>query len=433
MANTLSPTAANIISSLGIKGATVNEALPGYVPILGPGGKLSADFIPANAAQAALPHLSDAAFVDPHTEVDSSLRNGSIVAPYKTISEAADNFRPSGYAQNADYVAFLLSPGIYDGTGNQTMAFPSGWAPDSVYVISLGVSRFPSGLLVQGMGSAAEQTVVLQGIDVPDSASVTVLGNPKVICAGRTYIGGGLSSGSGSPIRKLVLSADSHVGSPIADEITFLSQASGVKNTSSVPGATVENALDRLSGRRIRMARISGSGSGLLAGSSYDVTAESSSGHDVYRLGENDRAIVGAVRELYGRLSDINANSVTAENVTVGGTLTVRTLGVDSLMMGGRVIEIDAYGYLVVSEGREYHGVPEGAYVLRDVDDGSLWLVGVHEGGRLFIERFYDDLDSSDSSSGSVVTYDEMDFTDSGERYLVTIRNGRMVIEKDNG
>ena len=139
MANALQPTAANIISSLGIKGATVSENLPGYVPVLDATGHLNAKFIPANAEQYAIQPLSDVAFVDPYTTVgfdsegtdvdtdpENMIRIGSIAAPFKSVTEAASRYAPTDAALAGKYAAFMLAPGKYD---DGEIAFPSARMP----------------------------------------------------------------------------------------------------------------------------------------------------------------------------------------------------------------------------------------------------------------------------------------------------------------
>ena len=433
MANALSPTAANIISSLGIKGATVNEALPGYVPVLGPDGKLSADFIPADAAPSALPHLSDAAFVDPHTTVSEWIRNGSIVAPYKTIGEAARKFTPSAYATSEGLAAFVLAPGTYDDSGNATIDFSSrsdSWHPKKLCLIGIGCCKFLNPISVSGMYSGEQCNIVLQNVDV-GANNVTSLGSPVVTCLGKTYIGGTLLIGSGATLR---LSADAYASTD-AGTVEYISKDSSIGNTSGVRGsATVKDALDRLDARKVRVARISGSGSGITAGSSYDVSAESAGGFDVYNLSERDRVLVAAIKRVYGKFANINAQTVTAVDIEATGTLKAKTLSIDVLKLGGYYIEIDNYGYLVVSEVAP-SGYDDGAVILRDLapEDGRLWLVGVYD-GRMFVERYYEDGSGSSSSSYdypySVV--EEIDLQDGTTKYKVTIVGGQMKIETVN-
>ena len=63
MAN-LSPTAANILSSLGIKGATVGENIAGCVPVLDANGKISVNLIPEGAAKLSVSSISNVVFVE---------------------------------------------------------------------------------------------------------------------------------------------------------------------------------------------------------------------------------------------------------------------------------------------------------------------------------------------------------------------------------
>ena len=434
MANTLSPTAANIISSLGIKGATVNDALPGYVPVLGPDGKISASFIPADSAQVSLPHLSDAAFIDPHTSVSEELRNGSIVAPYKTIGEAARRFIPSAYALSEGLAAFILAPGTYDDHGNASVDFgsrSSSWSPKKLCLIGIGCCKFLNAISVTGMFSQGQNNVVLQNIDV-GSHNVTIERSPVVTCLGKTYIGGTLLIGSGATLR---LSADAYASTDAAT-VEYISKDSSIGNTSNVnDSATVKDALNRLNSRKIRVARISGSGSGITAGSSYDLSAESSGGFDVYKLSDRDRALVSAIKRLYGKFSNINAQTVTAVDIEATGTLKAKTLSIDVLKLGWYSITIDNYGYLVVSEVAP-SGHTGDAWILIDQapGDGRMWLVGVYD-GRMFVERYYEDDGSSPEGSSPEYPYpvvDNIDLLDGTTRYEVTIVGGQMTIETVN-
>ena len=434
MANDLSPTAANIISSLGILGATVSETIPGYVPILGPNGKLSADFIPADAAQASIPHLSDAAFIDPHTSVESGLRSGSIVAPYKTIGEAAEKFVPSAYAKSEGFVAFILSPGTYEEFGNDEIDFNSrsdSWHPEKLFIIGLGVCKLQNPMSISGMSSRGGNEVVLQNLDFGQN-DVSILNNPVVTCLGKTNIGGNLIIGQSATLK---LSADAYASTD-ASTVEYLSKDRSVGNTSSVKDSTtVKDALDRLDSRKVRVARISGSGSGITAGSSYDVSAESSGGVDVYHLGDRDRALVSAIRNLYSKFANIHAQTVTAVDIEATGTLTANTLSIDVLKLGGYNVEVDNYGYLVVSEIRP-SGYDSGAWIMIDQapGDGRMWIVGVYD-GRMFVERYYgDDNDSSDSSSAGYpyTLVDKFDLLDGTTKYEVKIVGGQMTIEQVN-
>jgi len=416
MANALSPTAANIISSLGIKGATVSENLAGFVPVLDANGKISVNLIPDDAAKLAVESLSNVFFVDPYTEEDDpSGRTGSIAAPFKTISEAASRSSPVG-----GRIAIVLAPGVY---GDGGVAFRG--SPKYVYLIGIGECVIGSEMAISGLGSSPE--LFLR--DISSAYSINVIGSPKITLLGKTYVKS-LSASAGAELR---ISADSRVDSTTISKV-FLSGDDRIANTSGVDGATVKDALDRLDSRKIRVAKISGTGSGIDAGSSYeDIGAESFGGFDAYDMRARDSALVGAVKDLYSRLMDVDAHTVTAETITATGTLNAKTLSIDALRLGGHVVEIDTYGYLVVSDGTP-HGKDDGAWILRDLGDGSLWLLGV-DGGRMFVERFYEDGSGSDDGSGSGSGYpydvvDEIDLLDGSDTYEVTIVDGRMAIQK---
>lgn len=418
MANALSPTAANIISSLGIKGATVSENLSGFVPVLDENGKISVNLIPDDAAKLAVESMSNVVFVDPYTEEDDpSARTGSIVAPFKTISEAASRSTPAG-----DRIAIVLAPGVY---GDGGVVFSG--SPKHVYLIGIGECVIDADpMAISGLGAAPE--LFLR--DISSAHAINVVGSPKITLLGKTYVKN-LNASEGAT---LSVSADSRVDSTSISKV-FLASDDRIGNTSSVDGETVKDALGRLDARKIRVAKISGAGSGIDVWSSYeDIGASSFGGFDAYDMRARDSALVGAIKDLYSKFRNLNAESVTAETITATGTLNANTLSIDVLRLGGYNVEIDTYGYLVIAESAP-HGHDDGAWILRDVGDGSLWLLGV-EGGRMFVERYYEDSpygssDSSDSSSGyPYEVVDEIDLLDGSDTYEVTIVNGRMVIQK---
>lgn len=418
MANALSPTAANIISSLGIKGATVGENLPGFVPVLDENGKISVGLIPDDAAKMAVESMSNVVFVDPYTgEDDQSARTGSIVAPFKTISEAAARSTPAG-----GRIAVVLAPGVY---GDGGVAFAG--SPNYVYLIGVGECVIDADpMAISGLGQSPGRSPELFLSGLSSSHAINVVGSAKITLLGNTRVRS-LNAAEGST---LSISADSRVDSTSVSKV-YLAGDDRVGNASSVPGDTVLDALDRLGSRKIRVARISGSGSGIDVMSSYeDVGADSFGGFDAYDMRARDKAIVGSVRDLYSKLANLNAETVTAGDVTATGTLRANTISIDALRLSGYDVLVDTYGYLVVSEGGS-HGKDDGAWILRDVADGSLWLLGV-DGGRMFVERYYEDGSSSpdDGSSSPYDVVDEIDLLDGGYTYKVTISNGRMAITR---
>lgn len=425
MRTDLSPTAANILSSLGVKGAA--QSIPSgargsdfakFIPMLDENGKLNASFIPADAAQLSIPPLSDVAFVDPYTETAefaadgiTRLRVGSIVAPFKSISEAAANFSPAQDASGAKFISIVLASGRYEDTVAQFQSTPS-----AVAVIGIGDCVLAaSPLVLAGLSSGA--SVIFQGVRT--SQDVTIQGVSSVTCLGRTSIGR-LNVGSGT---RLVLSADSRVSSTDASDIRYLSEASNVGNTSNVPGKTVDAALRRLNGRKIRIAYITEGSTGLDIGSScVDVTAESSGGFDVYDLSTREKAIAAAINKFIKKSKDITAETVTADKV-VTDTLEAKTLEIDSILLGGYRLGLDMFGYLVVVDGSKPHPEPpDGIVLIRDTGTsgaGAVYVLGASD-GRLYIDRY-------ESETGTPV--DALEIEDAGETYTVTVEDGRINIQ----
>ena len=432
MANALSPTAANIISSLGIRGATVGENLPGFVPVLDDNGKISVKLIPDDAAKLAVAPISDVAFVDPYTsEKDAEKRTGSITAPFVSVMEAASRFVPSGYAKAAGCMAFVLFPGRYTDT---LVDFPSsnGFSPLSVYMIGVGECVFTStNVSITGAftysGSEVRspelflQNVVLNGV-------LTVSGVPNVTCLGKTFINDLELGGTGS---RLYISADSRVSSTNVTKISFLSEADNVGNTSEVDGDTVEGALNTLGRRKIRVAKVSYGSTGITVDSSVeDVSAKpDSAGYEVYDISERDRVFAQGINDILrnGKFESITAGTIQANSISTT-SLTANEINVNSFKMGGYRIQIDAYGYLVVlDEDGTAPEPPDNVVLLRDLSNGATYVLGVSD-GRMFLQ--IDSMANGDGSSGNAGYLDYLTVYDpeSGVEYRLYVDNGRLMI-----
>lgn len=431
------PTAANIISSLGVKGAISSipagedaSKYEGFLPVLDANGRLNANFIPPEAAQISIPTLSNVAYVDPYTDVQeyaadgiTRLRVGSVVAPFKSIEEAAANFSPTEDAKSGKYVAFVLAPGKYEDT---EMRFPSGRSPLSVYLIGTGNCIFASNITtfsIHGMSSASggrRPVLFLQNVYMAGEISVSTGADAVVI--GKTYVHQ-LSVGSGS---KVSIASDCRVDSTNAGTVAFLSEDSRIGNTSGVKGDTVKDAVGRLGRRKVRISKITADSSGIDIDSSsfVDVSETSSSGDSfgVFDLRMRDRVLVESIKRLFDRGKNIVADSVTAKTV-VADSVRTKELRMDSLALGGYRIEIDAYGYLVVSDGSATPPrPPDSVVLLRDTVNGALYMLGVSN-GRMYIAGADDESSSSDPVDVMTV-YDP----DSGTEYAVSVEEGRLVI-----
>jgi len=431
------PTAANIIASLGVKGAISfipagedASKYEGFLPVLDANGRLNANFIPPEAAQISIPTLSNVAYVDPYTDVEeyaadgsTRLRVGSVVAPFKSIDEAAANFSPTEDAKSGKYVAFVLAPGKYEDT---EMRFPSGRSPLSVYLIGTGNCIFASNITtfsIHGMSSASggrRPVLFLQNVYMAGEISVSTGADAVVI--GKTYVHQ-LSVGSGS---KVSIASDCRVDSTNAGTVAFLSEDSRIGNTSGVKGDTVKDAVGRLGRRKVRISKITADSSGIDIDSSsfVDVSETSSSGDSfgVFDLRMRDRVLVESIKRLFDRGKNIVADSVTAKTV-VADSVRTKELRMDSLALGGYRIEIDAYGYLVVSDGSATPPrPPDSVVLLRDTVNGALYMLGVSN-GRMYIAGADDESSSSDPVDVMTV-YDP----DSGTEYAVSVEDGRLVI-----
>ena len=437
MGNALNPTAANIISSLGIKGATVGENLPGYVPVLDDSGHINANLVPANAAQLAIPAISNAAFVDPYTAVKEfdtegrRLRTGSIVAPFKSLEEAAANFQPTEEAKLYGYVAFVLAPGTYS---DDSIQFKN--SPSSVFLIGLGECRFGSSTVAMfGMSSGAD--LVFQNIRT--EYTISVIGSPSVTCLGRTRINQ-LLAGTGNT-SKLKLSPESRVSSTDIGDVSYLLEAANVgyarrgSSSPEFPEGTVGKELETLGRRKIRIANITADSSGFDIDSTtpyIDLSAESSGGEEIFDMRSRDAILVRGINQIFEKGEDISAVTVTADTVTAD-IIEARELRMDSIALGGYRLEIDNYGYLVVADSAADPVKPLDCVVLiRDTGDrdaGAVYVLGISD-GRMFIERAEDYEDSPSDSSSYDEIHDSLEICDSGQEYTVTVENGRLTITR---
>lgn len=433
MANAFSPTAANILSSLGIRGATAGTRLAdcrqGFVPVLGADGKLNANLIPANAANLAIPALSDVAFVDPYTTVVEGDRKGSVVAPFVSLSEAARRFdQPEG---SSGFFAAILAPGEYVDSVVEFSGYPS-----AVYVIGIGGGcTFASGVRFSGLMAGAD--VVLQGISTTEKITISC-DTPSVTCIGNTSIGELSAPGSFS----VLLSPDSRVYRTQAS-VAYLADAFHVGNVAragesapAVNGATVGDALERVGRRKIRVSNIGIGSSGLDIGSSSysDISAASGGeGFDLFDMRARDRALVTALNAVIARSAAGQVDEITANTVNAG-VVNAREFHIDALTLGGYSLEIDNLGYLVVVQGSDSATQPpEALFVIRDSVDGALYVLGI-AGGRLYVKPFDESGQSSSGDSSGDGILDEIDVEDSetARKYAITMRNGTLVLTLEN-
>ena len=341
----IKPTAANILSSLGVKGAIGKipsgergSAFSGFLPVLNENGKVDLSFIPAGAAELSVTRLYNVAIVDPETT--ETVRTGSIISPFKTVEEAAASITPDEGSDTAARCAIVLMPGKYY---DMYVEFSS--SPGDVYIVCVGQCSFMQSVSFSGIRSGG--TLTFQNVST--SGVFSVAGCSKVVCVGNVKVTGSMVLASGA---HLALSADSYVASTNAATVSYLSDTSRVSNTSSVIGATAKDALNRLGARSIRVADITeGSPELNYDNDRYvDISAESSGGMDVYDLRMREKVLVDGINDLAVKMKNPVSETVTADRVVANdiGASSVKT---ETLSIGDHVIAVDAYGYLVVSDG----------------------------------------------------------------------------------
>lgn len=422
MAEIKKPTAANIISSLGVKGAIAGipagEDAADYaqfIPVLGKDGKLSADFIPSSAVEKVVRSISNVAVVDPNTEVEEANRSGSPVAPFKSLHEAAQKVT----FDSSKRCAVLLMPGKYSGDDNSYMEF-DGVDSGTIAIIGIGDVELSASVLNIYGSAVSGGRVYLQNITTNNSIKVLYVGS--VVCFGRTYIGKELLIGQ----VELQLSSEARIASTDTQTIHYLSELSYIGNTSTVPGTTAKDALDRLNARRVRISKVSLVNSRLeIESSSFeDVTAESSSGVDIYDLRQRDRVMIQGINELRDGLRNINAETVKAQRI-IAEEIQVGDLKMNALTLGGFKLSVDAFGYLVVLDGDADVTPPKGVILIEDTGSsggGAVYALSVSN-GRLYIG---DDIGNS-SDSEVLREFSVMDVR-TGEEYVVTCVDGRLEI-----
>lgn len=413
-------TAANIISSLGVKGAigkipagAQGSSFGGFIPILNEDGKIDLSFIPPGAAEMSVQRLHNVAIVDPMTT--GTVRTGSVIAPFKDIAEAAASITPDEGYNVANRCAILLMPGKYD---DSLIEFASN--PFQAFIICAGQCVWGrSTVAISGMQHGSSLTIQ----NVFTEGSISVSNCTKVTCRGETSIGGSLTLAQGAA---LWLSPDSFVASTNASSVSYLSSASRVGNDSKVVGVTVADALGTLGKRAIRVANITSSESGFDYDEDdfTDVSALPAGTIEVYDLRGRDKAFVDGVNRLVAMwqnptVGTLTANTVKADSVIAG------ELKIDAVTLGGYKLTIDPYGYLVVVDGSEPVNPPQGVVLIRDSETNEVFILGIAN-GRMYVAK-----DESEESAGVVDSITVQDPT-TGQEYSVTMYGGRLMLSTDD-
>lgn len=419
MSNGLNPTAANIISSLGIKGAigkipegAEGASFSGFVPFLNKDGKIDLTFIPPGAAAMSVKMFHNVAVVDPGTTED--IRTGSAIAPFKTLSEAAERMvEDEGYGY-AVSCALLLMPGKYDDSMVEFSA-----SPMNVFIVCVGECHFSrSTVAITGMRNGGSLTLR----NILTDGNITVTNCSSVTCIGTTRITGDLTLADGASLR---LSSESFVASTNAVSIAYITDSSRVGNTSGVEGATVGQALDTLGNRKIRVADLTADSDGF----DYDedrfveIPAVKIGDREIYDLRGRDRVIVDGINSLVLMWKNPTVGTLTADTVKAK-SIEADSIKVNAITFGGYKLAIDSYGYMVVvDEGTPVSPV-SGVILIKDSVNGNVYVVGIANG------RMYVSLDDESSEMQDVVNQVTVSDPITGMEYGVTMRNGRLYLSR---
>lgn len=425
MARQSYPTAANILSSLGIKGAVdkipageSGASFGGMVPVLNEDGKIDLSFIPPGAAAMSVERLHNVAIVDPMTS--ETVRTGSVIAPYKTIAEAAASIEPDDGDEEGGYsyatrCAIVLMPGKYD---DASIAFAS--SPAQAFIVCVGecvLGRNSVG--ISGMGVGGSLTIH----NVLASGNLTVSGCAKVVCSGTTTVSGILTVEDGASV---ALSPESSVASTNSTDVSYTGRASAVGNTSSVDGDTVAEALDALGGRAVRVANMTSDKDGF----HYDANdytdikaAKDGQGKVVFDLRYKDAALAEGINRLVQMWKNPTVGTLTAETVNAN-TVKATVLELDAIRLGGYKLTIDQFGYLMVVDGSTPVTPPQGVVLLRDSADNEVYVVGILN-GRLYVKK--DDGGHGTDVADALKVIDP----DTGDEYSITLDDGRLYLAGD--
>lgn len=351
--NNFTPTAANILSSLNIKGAsaTGGTLAAGKVPVLNSEGKLDASFMPVHEiiTELDIKSLTDIAYVDYDTGRgdQSYVPSGSIAHPFRDLTEAAE----------AGFSSFVLTPGDY-GSSNVILYTNS----TSINIICPGTAKFSS-LTVSGYSQGAVITLynisVTSTLSVNESAASTVVftGTSDINkLKGRESISGGISTWF---VEEAKIGPTANVKEfQYTESVSYLAGSSRVSNDSAkVRGETVTDAIDRLYDHHIRIPVFEASEEGITVSGFKDIVVDtessdgSSNDFEVYNLREIGESLVEAANSTFYKENDSPVfNEVVATSVTVKDAVTDNISVSNAITLGSTPIFIDNDNFLTIGD-----------------------------------------------------------------------------------
>lgn len=340
--NTFTPTAANIIASLGIKGASVTggEGMSGYVPVLNEDGRLDVSTFDAQELTKSLDvaPLTNLAYVDYGSTHNAP--TGSSLAPFKSLKDAM--------AKGFGSYVIVGTPG--DAENVSASASKS----DVIRIFSTSETAFGN---LTFTGLKAGQTFVFWNIN---ANAITFSGESpcKVVFFGRGTVGSlvGTTTDAENPtsysIAELAYSAEYDIQNKkyVASERLLDTSARVANSSTEVQGTTVSDATTRLGQRTITVTTFTSEKNvGLVEGTkTIEVTRGAAEGRDDYAL--TDTGLAEAANSIFHKDNDSPVyQDVTAATVTAT-SVEATSMKIDSMTLGDSTLIVDADGFLVVKE-----------------------------------------------------------------------------------
>lgn len=340
--NSFTPTAANVIASLGIKGASVTggEGMAGYVPVLNEDGRLDGSTFDVQELAKSLDvaPLTNLAYVDYGSTHNAP--TGSSLAPFKSLKDAM--------AKGFGSYVIVGAPG--DAENVSSSAIKS----DVVRIFSTSETTFGN---LTFTGFKAGQTFVFWNISA-NTIAFSGESPCKVVFFGRGTVGSlvGATTDAKNPdsysIAELAYSAEYDIQAKkyVASERLLDTSARVANSSAEVQGTTVADATTRLGQRTITVTTFTSEKNvGLVEGTkTIEVTQGTAEGRDDYAL--TGAGLAEAANSTFHKDNDSPVyQDVTAATVTAT-SVTATSMETDAMTLGNATLVVDADGFLVVKE-----------------------------------------------------------------------------------
>ena len=307
------------------------------------------------------------------------------------------------------------------GTSRTVVEFSA--TPLNAFVICFGECLLGrSTVAFTGMKNGGNLTLC----NITTDGNISVTNCSTVTCLGMTRIIGMLTIADGASLR---LSSESFVASTTALSISYLTDSSRIENTSDVEGVTVENALDTLGNREIRVADLTSDSDGFDYDHDrfIDIKAVKIGNKEIYDLRGLNKTFVDGINHLVLMWKNPVVGTLTAD-VVKAKSIEAESLKVNAITFGGYKLAIDSYGYLVVVDEDEPISPVSGVILIKDSVNGNFYVLGIANG------RMYVSLDDESAAVQDVVNSVSVTDPVTGTEYSVTMRSGRLYLSlSDSG